>query len=887
MAQRKTKSNPEKQLKNINKHIIIRITLLIILFIISQQFTFGKDYTPLNQEQISKIIHSQSRFIVNLSGSWEMLDDDELWQSIKIPSSRNRKCKVVYQRTVKIDPNILNRYIWHIYFMGLDDHLEVYFNNQFIGKYFGGMTPFSVQIPSRLIQKEINTIKLEVSSASENAHKVKSQYLYSKKIYSDLIRDVLLVGTPQIWVSDLKFETNVKPDFSSATIAVKAKVSSGSIVPFAARTQTQDSLITLGLGKTIAQAEVQLKNLQTNQIVVQSPAQSIQIQQDRTILFNTNLNVLAPLPWSPENPNLYEITIKISKNNQMLDDLSASLGFQTIFISKVNEIPTFFLNGKKIVLNGVDYIEDYTAHNQTLTAERMENDIKTLKVLGANLIRFKYNIPHPYFAYLCDKYGLLMIIDFPLYYSPSDLLLSGDNLVRLKNIADRVLGNFNTNPSLFAWNLSYGIEEGNPAVEKALNDILNLLRGNSQKLISKTILYEAEKINHKNFDFITIQTTKKYIGKEKILSEINRIKQLVKDKPLLLTFGTIVQPDNHNGFSDPSSLEYQSFYLQTYYHLAEEANLNGSIIWSFSDYELEHPLLVVDNQNRFINTSGLTDRSRNHRISFATLQALFNKEKEPMLDSGTYSDRTPIVFIIIGLILSIAVIFMVNRFRRFREYIFRAFLRPYNFYADIRDQRIMSLLQTISLNIIISFTVGLFLSSVLFYLKNNEFVQFALSLLLPWDAISEFLFNLIWSPEVLLFILSFIFILISLLISGILKLFSFLVRGRIFFTDTLTITTWASVPILILLPFSIVLIKFLSLSIILNWLIFILFLLILIWVIFRIIKATAVVFDTRMSTSYIIGIISLIIIIGSILIYYHYKVSIFSYFDYFADKIFN
>lgn len=860
---------------------------ILLGFLVINSIASAKEYTPFSQEEISRIIQSESRFIVNLSGSWEKLDSDDQWQNIKIPASKNTNSKIVYQRTVKIDPNILNKYIWQLFFFGLDDHLEIYFNNQFIGKYFGGLTPFTVQIPSRLIQKETNTIRLELFAARENAQKVKSQYLFSKRIYIDLLRDVLLIGTPQIWISDLKYKTNLKSDFSSANVEINAKISSGSIIPFNPKNQAQDSLISLGLGKTSILAEVLIKNKQTNQIVAQTQNQAVEIQQDRTIHFNTNLNVLNPLLWSPENPNLYEIILKISKNNILIDDFSITLGFQSITIAETNNQPTFYLNGKKLIINGVDYIEDYTAYNQTLTSERMENDIKNIKVLGANLIRFKYGIPHPYFVYLCNKYGLLIMMDLPLYYSPANLLLSDDNLVRMRNISERILNYYSNHPSLFCWNISYGIEEGNEKIDNSLNQLLTLFKSVSQKLVSKTILYGVKEINYKNFDFLIVQTTKKYVVKDKILSELERIKNIAKGKPLLLTYGTVIQPDNHNGFSDPHSLEYQSFFIQTYYHIAEEANLNGSIIWSFSDYELESPLLIAENQNKLINTSGLTDRSRNQRISFATLQALFNKEKEPMLDSGSYSEKTPIIFIIIGLILSVAIIFMVNRFRRFREYVFRAFLRPYNFYADIRDQRIMSLFQTISLNIIISFTLGLFVSSVLFYLKSNEYIQFALNLLLPWRNIASFLFDLIWSPELMLFVLSFIFIFLSLIVSSILKVFTFFIRSRIFFTDTLTITTWASIPILILLPFSIVLTKLLSLSVFLNWIIFLLFIVIIIWTISRIIKSSAVVFDTRISTTYLVAGLFLAVIIGSISAYYHYQVSIFSYINYFADKIFN
>ena len=41
-------------------------------------------------------------------------------------------------------------------------------------------------------------------------------------------------------------------------------------------------------------------------------------------------------------------------------------------------------------------------HEIAISTERMEQDIYLIKsTLGANLIRFKYDAPHPYMAYLC------------------------------------------------------------------------------------------------------------------------------------------------------------------------------------------------------------------------------------------------------------------------------------------------------------------------------------------------------------------------------------------------------------------------------------------------------------------------------------------------------
>ena len=57
---------------------------------------------------------------------------------------------------------------------------------------------------------------------------------------------------------------------------------------------------------------------------------------------------------------------------------------------------------------------------------------------------------------------------------------------------------------------------------------------------------------------------------------------------------------------------------------------------------------------------------------------------------GSKKADAPMIFIVFGIVLAILMGILVNSGRKFREDASRALLRPYNFYADIRDQRIIS-----------------------------------------------------------------------------------------------------------------------------------------------------------------------------------------------------
>ena len=291
--------------------------------------------------------------------------------------------------------------------------------------------------------------------------------------------------------------------------------------------------------------------------------------------------------------------------------------------------------------------------------------------------------------------------------------------------------------------------------------------------------------------------------------------------------------------------------------------------------------------NLLICSSGLVDRQRNQRPSYSTVVSIFNKEKDPIFNAGSYSERTPLIYIIMGIILCLIILYLINRFKRFREYLFRAFLRPYNFYADIRDQRIISNVQTLLLGLVISITFSLFTTSVFYYYKSSETAQYIYMLLLPFTFIQEYFYNLIWSPELFVITLSILLFGLIFLISLIIKLFSFFVKGRIFYTDTYTITIWSAVPVLLLLPFTIVLNKLLMLAPDVIWLIILILIIIIFWILFRIIRATAVVFDIRPMYSYIFGFSFIALIITLLISIYQIQFSLFSYTQYLFSVLLN
>ncbi len=835
----------------------------------------------LNAEQIKMLVPSSSRVVIPLAGTWSRSFDGNEFESVNVPFSETERGTVTYKRTIRMEKETVESTAWHLYFLGFNQQSEVYFNEQFVGRYYSGMSPIQVRIPAKMITAGNNELKIKLSPIQNASKQIHTQFINAKSRYSGLIREVLLMGTPPVWINEVKYQSSFANDFSSADIKAQISISSGN-VQLLTKYKTKDTLgLTVSRSKASLTVENSLYLKSTGALVASSDARQITVESERTVTIDAGFRVVSPALWSPENPNLYELRTKLSQNGRVIDDLSTDLGLRSLRVLAGGKL---VLNGQNIKIKGVVYLEDHGTTGQSLSPWRMEEDIQLIKTLGANAIRFKFNPPHPYFAALCDKYGIMMMIDIPMYFAPTPLLYLDEIRVLMKNYSKQYVAMYQNHPSLVAFCVSEGLCESDYPVDLS-NELISVLKSNNRNLVYKLVPYNSTIVKTDGFDFIGIALTKDYTSPEYNSYYAKNIQKLAGKTPLMLSFGSAVQIDNHNGYSDPLSIEHQAYYIRNNYKLSTEIGGIGSIVNSFNDYKLDHPYLPANNNEIDIQTSGLVDRFRNQRLSYQMLQSLFNDEKEPLLNAGSFSEQTPVSFIIFGLLLVAALLFVVNRYRRFREYLMRSIIRPYNFYSDIRDQRIMSSLHTVLLGLIISFSIGMFLASLAYSYRMNEVLQYVLMIKFPSVGLQALIYRMIWMPEICLLMMSIMSFLVVFFISFLIKIFAFFSRARIYFTDCLIITIWSGIPYLLLLPVGIILVRLVELSEVFALLSLILFIVLTIWVIMRMLKASSVVFDRPSLQVYLIGLILLLLFIGIPVGIYQMKYSMFAYLKFFFDVI--
>lgn len=118
-----------------------------------------------------------------------------------------------------------------------------------------------------------------------------------------------------------------------------------------------------------------------------------------------HLTLTSPKLWSCESPNLYKLVTCVQKEGKAIDMKETTFGVRTIEWKPDG----FYLNGRKVRLNGVCEHHDLGPLGAAFHARAFERKIEKLKVMGCNSIRTTHNPPAPEVLDLCDRHGILVI----------------------------------------------------------------------------------------------------------------------------------------------------------------------------------------------------------------------------------------------------------------------------------------------------------------------------------------------------------------------------------------------------------------------------------------------------------------------------------------------
>ena len=343
-----------------------------------------------------------------------------------------------------------------------------------------------------------------------------------------------------------------------------------------------------------------------------------------------------------------------------------------------------------------------------------------------------------------------------------------------------------------------------------------------------------------------------------------------------------IEVDNYSGHSDPRSIDAQGQFYLNMYRIIRQLNYAGVVVHSFSDWAVSRPIMTVDRIHQFTATAGIVDRYRQKRIAYDVLKAVFNNEKPPVLVSGNHEEEHPIGFVVVGILIIFLFALVYNLFRRFRENVVRSFLRPYNFYADVRDQRMLSIFQTSMVGVLGALAASLLYANILYHWRMNIYADHIYAQFLHETWLKKWINYAAWNPFENVLVTTLALFSGMLIFTLLLRLAGVLSRGRVQLFDAYSVSMWSVLPMIMLAPFGMVLYRVMG-SPWLEALIVVLYITFHIWIVSRVLKGTAIVFDVRPLFFYIGGFVLLAGAAGLWLLSLDSNYELFSYLRYFAD----
>jgi beta-galactosidase len=112
-----------------------------------------------------------------------------------------------------------------------------------------------------------------------------------------------------------------------------------------------------------------------------------------------------PKIWSHEEPNLYALTVSVFRGDEHLESAAFCTGFRTVCV-KNREL---MINGKAVLIKGVNRHEHDEKTGKTLSAASMLRDIMLLKQHNFNAVRTCHYPDDERWYDLCDRYGIYLV----------------------------------------------------------------------------------------------------------------------------------------------------------------------------------------------------------------------------------------------------------------------------------------------------------------------------------------------------------------------------------------------------------------------------------------------------------------------------------------------
>ena len=285
-----------------------------------------------------------------------------------------------YLKHFDLKPTMLGKRI-RICFEGVEEAMYLWINGQFVGYAEDSFTPSEFDLTPYIREKK-NILAVQVHKMSTAAF-LEDQDFFR---FFGIFRNVTLKAVPDVHMEDVWFKPVLNPDNEHGSVAVSMKVSARKQVTVHAHFVLRDRE-----GNVVAENSVPLQGLNGN------------------LTGEIYTDVGAIHSWDNHHPYLYQATIalKNAENGELLELVPYDIGFRRVeIIDKV-----IYLNGKRLVITGVNRHEWSPKTGRCIGMEEMHSDIACILKNNINSVRTCHYPDQIPWYFLCDEAGIYVMAE--------------------------------------------------------------------------------------------------------------------------------------------------------------------------------------------------------------------------------------------------------------------------------------------------------------------------------------------------------------------------------------------------------------------------------------------------------------------------------------------
>ena len=284
-----------------------------------------------------------------------------------------------YIKYFDLDKNMCGKRI-HICFEGVEEAMYLWLNGQFIGYAEDSFTPSEFDL-TPYVKEKGNVLAVQVHKMSTAAF-LEDQDFFR---FFGIFRNVTLKAIPDVHLEDVWFKPVLNQDNESGSVSVSMKVSA-----------PDSQNVTAGFI---------LKDREENILV----EKSLQLNKENDHLEGTICADLESVKlWDNHNPYLYHAYVELkAEDGSLAEVIPYDIGFRRIeIIDKV-----VYLNGKRLVITGVNRHEWNARTGRCIGIEDMKADISCMLRNNINSVRTCHYPDQIPWYYMCDDAGIYVMAE--------------------------------------------------------------------------------------------------------------------------------------------------------------------------------------------------------------------------------------------------------------------------------------------------------------------------------------------------------------------------------------------------------------------------------------------------------------------------------------------